>query len=84
MNFWLMVRSNKYITKSYSRTPEISLVRRSRRKVCLTLHAFELATPGDCPPPPYDTDVVTTPCSVGPYAIPSVTILKIGGNRRPS
>ena len=30
-----------------------------------------------------DTDVVTISCSVRPSAIPSVTILKIEGNRRP-
>ena len=32
---------------------------------------------------PHDTDIVTTSCSVRPSLIPSVMILKIGGNRRP-
>ena len=33
---------------------------------------------------PHDADVVTTSCGVRPSTIPSVTILYIGGNRRPS
>ena len=33
---------------------------------------------------PHDADVLSTSCSVRPSAISSVTILYIGGNRRPS
>ena len=33
---------------------------------------------------PHDAYVITKSCSVRPFAIPSITILKIGGDRRPS
>ena len=53
-------------------------------KAGLTLH--DLRRPAIAPPLPQDANVVTTSCdsSVRPSTvIPSATILKIGGNRRP-
>ena len=51
-------------------------IRQAPDYVILACHAVKL------PPPSHNADV-TISCSVGPSAIRSFTILKIGGNRKP-